>query len=123
MGRPKGGKNKNWSQEEKLRIIRRYFNGEIGRCALAKEEGIAYGMLSNWITRYQSEGEEGLLNKKKPGNVFSALYTNKSLSEVERLKLLVAKQEIEIERLKKGYTVKGVGANKEFVTTNDVSLK
>ena len=71
----------------------------------------------------KTEGEKGLENKKKTGNVFSALHTSKSLSEVERLRLLVAKQEIEIERLKKGYTVKGVGANKGFATTNGVSLK
>ena len=45
------------------------------------------------------------------------------MNETEMLRLLVAKQEIEIERLKKGYIVKGVGANKEFVTTNNVSLK
>lgn len=123
MGRPKGGKNRVWTQEEKLRIVGRYISGEIGRHALAQEENIAYGMLSNWIKKYQIEGEKGLINKKKTGNVFSALHTSKSLSEVEHLRLLVAKQEIEIERLKKGYTVKGVGANKEFVTTSDVSLK
>lgn len=123
MGRPKGGKNKVWTQEDKLRIVKRYISGEIGRRPLAKEENISYGMLSNWIKKYQMEGEEGLINKKKTGNVFSALHTSKSLSEIERLRLLVAKQEIEIERLKKGYTVKGVGANKEFVTTSDVSLK
>lgn len=123
MGRPKGGKNKVWTQEEKLRIVGRYISGEIGRRSLAKEENISYGMLSNWIKKYQTEGEKGLENKKKTGNVFSALHTSKSLSEVERLRLLVAKQEIEIERLKKGYTVKGVGVNKEFATTNGVSLK
>ena len=41
----------------------------------------------------------------------------------ERLRLLVAKQEIEIARLKKGYWVEGAGANKEYVTGQDVSTK
>ena len=41
----------------------------------------------------------------------------------ERLKLIVQKQQIEIERLKKGYQVKGVGANKVYVTTNDVNMR
>ena len=112
MARHKGGKNKVWTQEEKLRIVKRYF-----------EEGIAHGMLSNWIKKYHEEGPDGLANKKKTGNPFSALHTSNSLTEVERLRLLVAKQEIEIERLKKGYLVKGVGAHKEFVTTSDVSSK
>ena len=123
MSRKKGGTNKQWSQEEKLRIVKRYFTEGLGRNAISKEENIAPGMLWTWIKKYQDEGEQGLINKKKTGNPFAALHSSKSISETERLKLLVAKQEIEIERLKKGYMVKGVGANKEFVTTKDVNLK
>lgn len=123
ISRVKGGKNKRWSKDEKLRIVRRYFDEGIGRGRLAKEEGIADGMIYTWITKYLNEGEDGLENKKKTGNHYSALHTSKSLSEVERLSLLVAKQEIEIERLKKGYIVKGDGVNKGFVTIKDVSTK
>ena len=50
--------------------------------------------------------------------LLSCVYT-----EIERLRLIIAKQEIEIERLKKEYFVKGDGAKKEFVITKDVSLK
>lgn len=123
MARPKGGKNRKWTQEEKLRIVKRYFEEGITQRPLAKEEGISHGMLSKWITKYHEEGPNGLANKKKTGNPFAALHTSNSLSEIERLRLLVVKQEIEIERLKKGYQVKGVGANKEFVTTSDASSK
>ena len=35
----------------------------------------------------------------------------------------VLKKEIEIERLKKGYQVKGGGETKEYVTTFDVNTK
>lgn len=123
MARPKGGKNRNWTQEEKLRIVKRYFDEGLGQTILAREEKISRGMLACWIKKYQEEGVDGLINKKKTGNPFAALHTSNSLSEIERLRLLVAKQEIEIERLKKGYQVKGVGANKEFVTTHDVNSK
>ena len=123
MGRTKGGNNKTWTQEEKLRIVKRYFEEGIGYTLLARDEGIARGMIWKWVKKYQEEGEKGLINKKKTGNQFLALHTSKSLSETERLKLLVAKQEIEIERLKKGYIVKGVGANKEFVITNAANSK
>lgn len=123
MGRPKGGRNKEWTQEEKLRIVRRYFDEGIGQRTLANEEGISRGMIYQWITKYQDGGENALFPSTGKGNRFSALHTSKSLTELERLKLLVAKQEIEINRLKKGYIVKGVGANKEFVTTNEESLK
>lgn len=123
MSRAKGGTNKSWTQEEKLRIVNRYFTEGIGQNQLAKEEGIAHGMLWTWIHKYQENGADGLVNKKKTGNHFAALHTSKSLTEEERLKLIIAKQQIEIERLKKGYYVKGDGRNKEFVITKDVSLK
>lgn len=123
MGRPKGGKNRTWTVEEKSQIVQRYLNEDISQPSLAKEIGIGKGQIGNWVSKYLNEGEAGLMNKKKTGNRFSALHTSKSLSEVERLRLIVAKQEIEIERLKKGYLVKGDGLKKEFVTTNDVNMK
>ncbi len=123
MSRPKGGKNRSWSKDEKLRIVRRYFDEGIGRTTLAKQEGISDGMIATWIGKYLNEGEQALENKKKTGNIYSALHTSKSLSEVEKLRLQVAKQEIEIERLKKGYSVKGDGVSKEFVTSKDANTK
>ena len=123
MGRPKGGKNKSWTKEERLRIVKRYIEDGIGQATLAKEENISRGLLYNWITRYLDGGEDALETKHKPGNKYAALWTSKSLTEEERLRLIIQKQEIEIERLKKGYLVKGVGVNKEFVTIQDVSSK
>jgi transposase-like protein len=123
MGRPKGGKNRSWSKEEKLRIVKRYFDEHIGRITLAKEENISSGMLWNWIQKYRLGGEDALENKKKTGNKYSAIYTSKSLSVEERQRLIIEKQQIEIERLKKGYIVKGVGAGKEFVTLKDLNTK
>ena len=123
MSRPKGGKNRSWSKEEKLRIVKRYFDEHIGRITLAKEENISSGMLWNWIQKYRLGGEDALENKKKTGNKYSAIYTSKSLSVEERQRLIIEKQQIEIERLKKGYIVKGVGAGKEFVTLKDLNTK
>lgn len=123
MGRPKGGTNRIWSYEERLRIVTCYLEGGLGRMTLAKRENVPQGTLSNWIERFLKEGEVGLENKRKTGNHFSALHTSNSISELERLQLLVLKQEIEIERLKKGYTVEGVGADKVFVTSKDKSTK
>ncbi|AGF54232.1 transposase-like protein [Clostridium saccharoperbutylacetonicum] len=123
IGIPKGGSNRKWDKEDKLRIVKRYLNEGIGRIALAKEENISGGMLYIWIQKYLDEGEQGLVNNKKKDNHYAAIHTSKTLSEVDRLRLIVAKQEVEIERLKKGYLVKGAGANKEFVITKDVSLK
>lgn len=50
-------------------------------------------------------------------------HSSKSLTEEEKLRLLVEKLEIENERLKKGYIVKGVGADKVFVTLRELNSK
>lgn len=123
MGRPKGGKNRTWTKDEKLRIVRRYMDEGIGQEPLAKQEGVSSGLLYAWIKKYLTDGDDGLVNKRKTGNPFAALTISKSLSEIDRLKLIVAKQEIEIERLKKGYLVKGDGAKKVFVTSKDQNMK
>ncbi len=86
-------------------------------------------MLHQWIKRYKDEGIEGLINKTgKSGNAFAALHRSKDLPEIKRLQLQVAQLQVaqlqvEVERLKKGYIVKGVGANKEFVATKDLNTK
>jgi len=124
MARPKGGKNRKWTKEEKLRIVKRNIEDHVGQRTVAKEEDLSIGMLSKWISDYLNLGEKGLESQNhKKGNPFSALHTSKSLGELERLKLENAKQRVEIERLKKGYTVRGVGAEKEFVTSFDPNTK
>ena len=83
-------------------------------------------MICRWVKEYIAEGEAAFVPKGHPGNHFAALHVSKNLSELERLRLMVAKLEIENERLKKGYWVEGVGANKVFVTgqgKNTKSLK
>ena len=123
MGRPKGGKNRKWSKEEKLRIVLRNLDDKVGQWTIAREENISRGQVSLWIKKYLEGGLDALENEKKSGNPFSALHVSKSLTEEQRLRLIVEKQKIEIERLKKGYTVKGVGASKEFVTLRDLNTK
>ena len=51
------------------------------------------------------------------------LYFRKPKSREEELELEIMKKDIEIARLKKGYIVKGVGAEKEFVTTFKKNIK
>lgn len=124
-GRPNGGTNRKWTKAEKLCLVLDYLNGNIGINNFAKEAGISRGMFWRWVDSYRRLGEQGLepVEHKTTGNHFAALHLSKSLSEEDRLRLLVAKQQIEIERLKKGYFVKGDGTNKEFVIANGVSLK
>jgi transposase-like protein len=118
----KGQKFRKWSFEEKLRIVKRHTEDHISVRQLAKEEGTTDGMVCRWVQEYEEAGEEGLKPKRR-GNPYAALNTSKSVTEVERLRLLVAKQEVEIERLKKGYWVEGAGVNKVYVTGCDKNTK
>ena len=119
----KGQKKRKWTVEQKLEIVHKHLDEHISVRTLAKEYGTDSGMICRWTKEYLAGGEQGLTPKARPGNKFAALHRSKNLSELERLRLLVAKQEIEIARLKKGYWVEGAGANKEYVTGQDVNTK
>ena len=119
----KGQKKRIWTPAQKLEIVNKHLEEHISVCTLEKEYGAEHGMICRWVKEYISGGEAGLEPKKRPGNRFAALHRNKNLSELERLRLLVAKQEIEIARLKKGYWVEGAGANREYIIGHDVSTK
>ena len=119
----KGQKKRKWTVEQKLEIVHKHLDEHISVRTLAKEYGTDSGMICRWTKEYLAGGEQGLTPKARPGNKFAALHRSKNLSELDRLRLLVAKQEIEIARLKKGYWVEGVGANKEYVTGQDVNTR
>ncbi|WP_323617011.1 helix-turn-helix domain-containing protein [Erysipelothrix rhusiopathiae] len=123
MGRPKGGLNNKWTYEDRIKVVTRHIDEHISAAKLSQETGIPKGTINGWIDRFMRDGKEGLKNKRKTGNHFSALHTSKSLTEIERLQLEILKRDIEIARLKKGYQVKGVGVNKEFVTLKDKNSK
>ena len=123
MGKVCSRKNRRWTKEDRIRVVKRYLDEHIGTGTLAKIENVPRGTLRKWITKYLKSGEEALESKKKVGNRFSALHTSKSLTLEEHQRLIIEKQQIEIERLKKGYIVKGVGAGKEYVTLRDANTK
>jgi len=104
IGRPKGGKNRYWSKEEKLRIIKRVLNGEDGRNNIIIQEKISFGMFHRWMKAYQEHGESGLENKRKPGNPLVKYQRRKTLTKLEQLEYENMKLRIENLRLKKGYT-------------------
>ncbi|MCK7484677.1 MAG: helix-turn-helix domain-containing protein [Bacillus subtilis] len=109
-GRPKGGTNRYWSKEEKLRIVKRWLNGEGSQRQIAEQEMIMCSVLKVWLHRYLAEGEAGLENKQKPGNPLVRFQRKKKLTELERLEYENMKLRIENLRLKKGYTEEEVKA-------------
>ena len=126
IGHPRGMKNNMRTPKEKEQIVLRCINENIPYRTLAKELGIHNETIRNWVIKYQKDGLEGLKSKTGKcgsGNPYSALHVKKNLTEIERLRLELAKKEVECERLKKGYSVKGVGRRKEYVTINKKNSK
>lgn len=119
----KGQKKRIWTPGQKLEIVKKHLEEHISVHTLEKEYGAEHSMICRWTKEYIAEGEAGLQPKPRPGNRFAALHRSKKLSEEERLRLVVAKLEIENARLKKGYWVEGVGARKAFVTGNGKNTK
>ena len=119
----KGQTRRVWTPEQKAEIVHKHLNNHISVRTLEKEYHADRSMICKWVKKYIAEGESSFVHKGHPGNPFAALHVSKNLSEVERLRLIVAKLEIENERLKKGYLVKGVGAAREFVTGKEKNLK
>ena len=119
----KGQTKRVWTPEQKSEIVHKHLDDHISVRTLEREYTADRSMICRWVKEYIAGGEAAFIPKGHPGNHFAALHTSKNLSELERLRLIVAKLEIENERLKKGYQVKGAGANKEYVTGRGVNTK
>ena len=116
-----------YKPEFKIQCVKEILDEHISQKEVTRKYGLKTDKtVRSWIKRFQEHGEEYFYEEhrgKGSGNPFAALHTSKSLSREERLKLENLKLRIENERLKKGYIVKGVGANKEYVTTIDANTK
>ena len=109
MGRPKGGTNKYWSKEDKLKIVNKVLIDGISARQVGMSENISDGMICRWIKKYLEQGEAALENQKKPGNPLSKYSKKKNLTDLERLEYENMRLRIENERLKKGHMMKGDG--------------
>lgn len=109
IGRPKGGTNRYWSKEQKLKLIKEYLEENKSSLEITNREKISNGMFNMWVKKYIEQGEQSLENKKKPGNPLSKFSNKKHLTKMEQLEYENMKLRIENERLKKGYYVEGDG--------------
>ena len=126
MGRPKGKANKNnryWTKDEKIRIVLRVINHENSLSVISQEEKVNPGQLHLWVKKYLEQGEDGLVNAKKPGSPYKGLNLKKNLSDLEKLEYENMKLRIENERLKKGYFVEGDGQIVVFNGLKNKNLK
>ena len=112
--------------EEKEKIIKEYYSSDHAQAKICSKYDISRAVLWYWVKKYETDGIDGLKSntgKSSKYHKHMGLHLRKPKNRIEELELELMKKEIEIARLKKGYTVKGVGAEKEFVTTFDKNTK
>lgn len=100
MSRPKGGKNRYYSKQFKMEVIREMLSGESIH-SLSEKHGINTSNIERWSKQYREHGEAGLETKRRPGNPFGGAYNKKHASETDQLRYELAKAEVEIVKLKK----------------------
>jgi len=111
----KGQKFKQWTPEEKYKLIEPLLKMEKGLRTYSRETGINSGLLYAWLKKYREKGMEGLINKKKPGNPLSKYSSKKNLTKEEQLEYENMKLRIENEMLKKGFLMKEDGTYVKFM--------
>ena len=104
MGRPKGGKNREWTIDMKLQVVNYYFEGHSQKETMTKFKITSTRFFVKMIDDYNKDGIEGLKPKRKPGNPLAKYSSKKTLTEMEQLEYENMLLRIENERLKKGYT-------------------
>ena len=102
MGHPKGKKNRYYSKDEKLRVVKAVLSGK-GSEEVGKEIGIGDRLIRKWVTLYLDQGENALENKRKSGNPLCRHMNKKDMSEIEQLRYELARAELELAKLKKAY--------------------
>lgn len=111
------------SKEKRLAIGKQVHDGELTCREASEKYGVPRRTISGWVSQYRESITERKKSKKTVNNVLSderAAYENMTKEELIRELILSKANEL---RAKKGYEVRGVGANKEFVTSDEENSK
>ena len=111
----KGQKFKQWTAEEKFKIIKPALDMEKSTHDITRETGLNSGMIYNWIKAYRNNGMNGLTPKRKPGNALAKYSSKKNLTKEEQLEYENMKLRIDNEMLKKGFLMKEDGTYVKFM--------
>lgn len=96
MARPKGGTNKSRSCSEKVQLIKEYYDSGMGYKKFAQDHGISPSLFYEWLKKYQEGGIDALRHSRmKAPNL-----KDERDEEIIRLKMMIANQQIEIQKLK-----------------------
>lgn len=96
MARPKGGKNQCRTCNEKVQLIEKYFDSGMGYKKFAQDHDISPSLFYGWLKKYQEGGIDAL---RRSSQTNSPPKDQKD-EEILRLKLIIADQQVEIQKLK-----------------------
>lgn len=111
----KGQKFKQWTADEKFKIIKPIIDLEKSSAKITKETGINNGLITAWVHKYHEKGMDGLITKKKHNNPLAKYYNKKNLTKEEKLEYENMKLRVENEMLKKGFLMKEDGTYVKFM--------
>ena len=111
------------TKEERLAIGKRVHDGELTRREASEKYGIPEETIKSWVSQYRESIGIKKPSKKPVNNVLSnerAAYEDMTKEELIRELILSKANEL---RAKKGYEVRGDGANKDFITSDEENSK
>lgn len=115
-----------FTKDERLEIGRRMYSKEISYRDAMEQYNISETCAHKYMTDYKrSQGIPVMSHNVSTPSIqhtSSDMETYLSMSKEELINELIKAKANEL-RAKKGYEVKGVGANKEFIPLNNKSLK
>ena len=117
-----------YSKDERLEIGRQIYSGEISKADAMEKYHICKSSAEGYVTSYKRAN--GLpVQQNKPSSIpryksilDADLEVYQSMSKDELIQELILAKANEL-RAKKGYEVKGVGQNKEFISLNNKNTK
>ena len=117
-----------YTKDQRLDIGRRIYEGEISRFEAATEYGIGSNTAREYMRLYRAEHHlpsgmwKAMLKDKRPPRPPARLEDYEAMSKEELIQELVRAKIVEA-RLKKGYEVKGAGAQKAFAPLDSKSTR
>jgi transposase len=116
-----------YNKEEQMEIGRQLYKQEISHKEAMQKYGVSSSSIDHYILAYKESigikktGQNGYTVAKSRIND-ADMETYKAMSKEELINELILAKANEL-RAKKGYEVKGDGANKEFISINNKNMK
>ena len=129
ISKRRGVTNLKYSKDERLEIGRRIYVGELTTSMAANEYDINYYTAREYLRAYKAEINVAIPKSQRPEGKKKekedAVLARASYEEMTKEELIdeLIRARINEERAKKGYTVKGDGAGKEFIPIDKKNTK